>query len=74
MKLDFSKALYGYVVMALYLIIGIFVLLKYWIFQTTTPDFRMLLFGVVVILYGLYRGYRSYMAYQTPNDEKDEVE
>jgi hypothetical protein len=73
MKLNFSKVLYGFVVMALYLIIGIFTLLKFWYFQSE-PNSTMVFFGIAVILYGLYRGYRSYMASQTPNDEMDEDE
>jgi len=73
MKLDFSKVLYGYVIMALYLMVGAFCLVKYWIMQDK-PNGTMVFFGVAVILYGLFRGYRSYKASQTPNDEMDEDE
>jgi hypothetical protein len=72
MKLDFSKVLYGYVIMALYLMVGVFCLVKYWMMQDK-PNSSMVLFGVLVILYGAYRGYRSYIASQTPKDETDEV-
>jgi hypothetical protein len=70
MKLNFSKVLYGFIVAVLYLLIGTFTLLKFYIWQVT-PDLSMLIFGTAVILYGLYRGYRSYMAYKTAKDEKD---
>jgi hypothetical protein len=71
MKLNFSKVLYGYVIMVLYLMVGIFTLLKFWYFQDE-PNSTMVFFGAAVILYGIFRGYRSYVAYKTPNDEKDE--
>jgi hypothetical protein len=73
MKLNFSKVLYGFVVMTLYLIVGIFTLLKFWYFQDE-PNYTMVFFGAAVILYGLFRGYRSYIASQIPNDERDENE
>lgn len=73
MKLNFSKVLYGFIVMTLYLVIGIFTLIKFWYLQKEF-NFTMVFFGVAVILYGLFRGYRSYMASQIPNDERDEDE
>jgi len=73
MKLNFTKVIYGFVIMALYLIIGIFVLVKN-LFGHEQSNTGMVIFGVVVIIYGLYRGYRSYKSGQTQNDEKDEVE
>jgi hypothetical protein len=73
MKLNFSKVLYGFIVMVLYLVIGIFTLLKFWILQDE-PNSTMIFFGIAVILYGLFRGYRSYIVSQTPKDEMDEVE
>jgi len=73
MKLNFTKVIYGFVVMALYLIIGAFALLKY-VFWSDQKNIGMIIFGVVVILYGLFRGYRSYTAAQITKDEKDEYE
>jgi len=73
MKLNITKVAYGFVVMALYLMIGTFALMKY-VFWTGESNIGMAVFGVVVILYGLFRGYRSYKASQVPTDEQDEVE
>ena len=74
MKLNITtKVIYGFVVMALYLMIGAFALTKY-LFWNENPNIGMTIFGVVVILYGLYRGYRSYTAAQLAKDEKDENE
>jgi hypothetical protein len=70
MKLNFSKVLYGFVVMALYLVIGVFTLVKFWLLQDE-PNYSMVAFGVLIIVYGIYRGYRSYIASQTPKDEID---
>ena len=53
--------------------IGTFALVKYLVW-TEQPNTGMVIFGVVVILYGLYRGYRSYKASQIVKNEKDEVE
>jgi len=70
MKLNFSKVLYGFVIMALYLIIGVFTLVKFWMMEDK-PNYSIVAFGFLVILYGIYRGYRSYIASQTPKDEMD---
>jgi len=73
MNRNFSKVIYGYVVMVLYLVIGAFALMKY-LYWTGEPNLGMAVFGGVVILYGLYRGYRSYKASQTPKDEYNDSE
>ena len=73
MRLNFSNVLYGYVVMTLYLIAGIITLAKFWFYQDK-PNSTMLIFGIAVIIYGIFRGYRAYKAYQTQKNEKDEVE
>jgi hypothetical protein len=70
MKVNFTKVIYGFIVMALYLMIGAFALTKYWILSDQ-KNTGMIIFGLVVILYGLYRGYRSYAAAQIAKNEKD---
>lgn len=72
MKFKISKFLYSFFVVVLYLVSGFFVLLKYSVWQEK-PSMRLSLFGVAVILYGLYRGYRGYREYKNEKVEQDEV-
>ena len=52
---------------------GILLLYKYLVWQEV-PSVGMASFGIVVILYGFFRGYRGYKAYLTSKKEQDEIE
>ncbi|HET6560217.1 MAG TPA: hypothetical protein VFG54_23010 [Prolixibacteraceae bacterium] len=57
--------------MVLYLVSGFLVLLKYSVWREE-PDMRLSLFGVVVMIYGLFRGYRGYREYKELQEDRDE--
>lgn len=59
--------------MVMYLLLGVLILLKYSVGQDK-PDVWMSLFGVVVLVYGLFRGYRTYREYESEKEEQDEME
>lgn len=71
MKFRVSKFLYSFFVVVLYLVSGFLVLLKYSVWREE-PDMRLSLFGVAVMMYGLFRGYRAYRAYQSEKEDQDE--
>ena len=71
MKLKISKFLYSFFVVVLYLVSGFLVLLKYSVWHEE-PSMRLSLFGVAVIIYGLFRGYRGYREYKNEKAEQDE--
>lgn len=71
MKFRVSKFLYSFFVVVLYLVSGFLVLLKYSVWREE-PDMRLSLFGVVVILYGLFRGYRGYKEYKELQEDQDD--
>ena len=71
MKFKISKFIYSFFVVVLYLVTGFLVLLKYSVWQEE-PSMRLSLFGIAVIIYGLFRGYRGYREYQSQKEEQDE--
>lgn len=71
MKFKISKFIYSFFVVVLYLVSGFLVLLKYSVWQEK-PSMRLSLFGIAVIIYGLFRGYRGYREYQSEKEEQDE--
>ena len=71
MKFRVSKFLYSFFVVVLYLVSGFLVLLKYSVWREE-PDMRLSLFGVAVMLYGLFRGYRGYKEYKELQEDQDE--
>ena len=73
MILKNSKILYSFFILILYLVFGILLLYKYLVWQEV-PSVGMASFGIVVILYGFFRGYRGYKAYLTSKKEQDEIE
>ena len=73
MKLRISKILYSLLIVVLYLTFGILLLLKYLVWQEV-PSISLSIFGVFVIIYGLFRGYRGYKAYQTEKEEQNEMQ
>lgn len=72
MKFKISKFLYSFFVVVLYLVSGSLVLLKYSVWQEE-PSMRLSLFGIAIIIYGLYRGYRGYKEYQDEKEEQNEI-
>ena len=72
MNWKISKILYSLLIVVLYLTFGILVLLKYSVGQKV-PNLSLSIFGVFVIIYGLFRGYRGYSAYQKEKEEQNEV-
>ena len=72
MKLRISKILYSLLIVVLYLTFGILLLLKYLVWQKI-PDISLSIFGILVIIYGLFRGYRGYRAYQKEKEEQNEI-
>jgi hypothetical protein len=71
MKFKISKFLYSFFVVVLYLVSGLLVLLKYSVWQEE-PSMRLSLFGIAVMIYGLFRGYRGYREYQNQKKEQNE--
>jgi uncharacterized membrane protein len=63
MKIKVSKVLYNSIVVVLYFLFGILLLFKYLVWQEV-PDIRMAVFGIVVLVYGTFRGYRAYREYK----------
>lgn len=71
MKFKISKFLYSFFVVVLYLVSGFLVFLKYSVWQEE-PSMRLSLFGIAVMIYGLFRGYRGYREYKEQKEEQDE--
>jgi len=72
MNWKISKILYSLLIVVLYLTFGILLLLKYLVWQKI-PDISLSIFGILVIIYGLFRGYRGYRAYQKEKEEQNEI-
>ena len=73
MKLSIPKYYVNYFVAVMYLLLGILILLKYSVGQDK-PDVWLSLFGVVVIVYGIFRGHRAYREYESEKEDQDEME
>ena len=73
MKLGISKYTVSFFVAVLYLVLGPFIILKYSVWAEK-PDMRLVLFGIAVIAYGIFRGYRAYLDYQSQKEEQDDNE
>lgn len=73
MKVRFSKYWVNIFIMILYLVMGMLIILRYSVWQDQS-DIKLSLFGVVVIIYGIFRGYRAYKVYQSQKEEQDEKE
>jgi hypothetical protein len=73
MNLKVLKSLYSFFVTALYLVFGFYLLMKYSFWQEE-PSISFSIFGLFVMIYGLFRGYRAYKTFQSENDDKDEIE
>ena len=73
MKLGISKYTVNFVVAVLYLVLGSFIILKYSVW-VDKPDMRLMLFGIAVIAYGIFRGYRAYKDSQSQKEDQDEME
>jgi len=67
-----SKILYSLLIVFLYLTFGILLLLKYLVWQKV-PNISLSIFGILVIIYGLFRGYRGYKSYQKEKEEQNEI-
>jgi hypothetical protein len=73
MKLSISKYTVNFFIAVLYLILGPLIILKYSIW-VDKADMRLMLFGLAVIVYGIFRGYRAYRDYQSQKEDQDEME
>lgn len=60
------KIIYSIVIVVLYFVFGTLLIFKYSIWQEV-PNFSLVAFGVVVILYGVFRAYRTYRNFQELN-------
>lgn len=72
MKLGISKVFYSSVVAVIYLLAGIFLLLKYFLWLEVR-NISFAIFGVAIIGYGIFRGYRAYLDYKISKEEEDEL-
>lgn len=73
MKFGISKVFYSSVVAVIYLLAGIFLLIKY-IYWQEVRNVSYLIFGLAIIAYGIFRGYRAYLDYKIAKEEEDELE
>ncbi len=73
MKLRNIKLFYSFFIVVLYFVFGILLLFKYLVWREV-PNISLGIFGVVVLLYGLFRGYRTYMEYVESKKEEDATE
>lgn len=73
MKFGISKVFYSSVVAVIYLLAGIFMLIRY-IYWPEGRNISYIIFGVAIIAYGIFRGYRAYLDYKSEKEEEDELE
>lgn len=65
------KIIYNVVIVVLYFVFGTLLIFKYSIWQEV-PNFSLVAFGGVVIIYGGFRVYRTYRNFQELNRDADD--
>jgi hypothetical protein len=65
------KTVFNYIMSAIYLLTGLFLLLKGWFVLDRLQNYGL---GILLIVYGIFRAYRIYSSVMVAKSEKEETE